>query len=101
VPAFEELVAAMGQMACEQLTVGWRNDGIVSASENEHGSRDGGKQCLEAREIARVGSDKFSGFGKPATGGREPVVFENRRRRRDSRRLRDELHGDGATFDIV
>jgi len=94
VATFEEFMTAMGQVLCEQFAVRRRNNGIIPAGKNQHGGRDAWQKRLKARKVARVGLDKFRGVREPAAGGGKPIVLENGVRRRDSRGLRDELHGD-------
>ena len=94
-------MTAMGQVLRKQLPVRRRNDRIVPAGKNEHGGFDAWQKHLQTRKVTRVGLDERGGLRKPAAGGGQPVILENRVRRRDSRVFGDRLHSDIATLQSI
>ena len=76
----------MGQEVREQLSVRWRNDRVVPASKDKHGSLDAWKKRFQAREVARVSPNILRRLLEPPVGGRQPVILQNRAGERACRR---------------
>jgi hypothetical protein len=90
VAAVQENMAAVRHEVRKQLPVRRRDNRVVLPGEDDNGSGDLRQEALQTGEVTRVCADKLRGVLEPASGRREPVVFENRVRSLDRCGLSDE-----------